>query len=111
MDRWSPVLVSIGFATVSAGIDHTCGVTTGGDTYCWGGNEYGQLGDGSTTNRHDPVAVSGALNFATLSAAVGGHTCGVTTSWRTYCWGRNQYGQVGDGTMLERHEPVRVKSP
>ncbi len=58
--KMTPVLVSGGlsFASVSAGETHTCGVTTGGDAYCWGDNFEGLLGDGTTTNSSVPVRVS-----------------------------------------------------
>lgn len=46
------------FASVSAGFEHSCGVTTAGAAYCWGENVYGMLGDGTNTNSNVPVAVS-----------------------------------------------------
>ena len=104
-----PTAVSGGltFAVVSGALDHTCGVTTSGEGYCWGGNEGGRLGDGTTTERLTPVAVSGALSFAALSAG-GTFTCGVTTGGEAYCWGRNFDGQLGDGSTTNRLTPVAV---
>ncbi len=109
-DRPTPVLVSgsFSFALFSALSDHTCGVTTGGDTYCWGLNDQGQLGDGTTTDRATPVLVSGGLSFASLSSGEN-NTCGLTTTGAdVYCWGRNDLGQLGDGTTAERRTPVLV---
>jgi alpha-tubulin suppressor-like RCC1 family protein len=86
---------------------HTCGVTTAGAAYCWGLNNFGQLGDNSTTNRTSPVAVTGGLSFAAVSAG-GQHTCGVTTAGTAYCWGSNSSGQLGNGTTITNLVPVRV---
>jgi alpha-tubulin suppressor-like RCC1 family protein len=101
----------LSFRLVSAGSDHTCGVTTTDQAYCWGYNGFsgagGQLGDGTTIRRLKPVAVSGGLRFSQVSAGVN-HTCGVTTDYRAYCWGRNDYGQLGDGTTESRLTPVAV---
>jgi alpha-tubulin suppressor-like RCC1 family protein len=53
--------MTLQFNGVSPGSQHTCGVTTDKVAHCWGWNAYGQLGDGTTTERHKPVAVAGAL--------------------------------------------------
>jgi alpha-tubulin suppressor-like RCC1 family protein len=95
----------VAFTSVSAGYDHTCGVTAAGDAYCWGTNEHGQLGDGSTTNQLSPVLVSGGLSFIQVSAGLH-YTCGLTAEGAAYCWGRNGIGQLGDGTTSERTAPV-----
>jgi alpha-tubulin suppressor-like RCC1 family protein len=95
------------FPSVSTGWTHTCGVRISGDAYCWGGNESGQLGDGTKTDRHAPVPVSGGLDFAMVSAG-SHHTCGVTSAGDAYCWGFNRDGQLGDGTITDGHAPVAV---
>jgi alpha-tubulin suppressor-like RCC1 family protein len=74
------------FAMVSAGYFHACGLTTGGESYCWGENTGGQLGDGTSTTRTSPVLVSGAQVFDRISAGRS-HTCGLTASGPVYCWG------------------------
>ncbi len=84
------VTVPLVFASVSAGHDHTCGITADRAAYCWGNNSYGQLGDGSTSGSATPVAVAGGVGFAALSAGVF-HTCGLTTGGSAYCWG-GDYG-------------------
>jgi alpha-tubulin suppressor-like RCC1 family protein len=67
------------------GSGHTCGLTAGGAAYCWGSNDVGQLGDGTTINRATPVPVAGGLSFTTISA--GFSTCGLTVGGLAYCWG------------------------
>ena len=86
------------FTTLVARNYHTCGLATGGTAYCWGGNYSGQLGDGtSRTDRLVPVAVSGGRTYTALTTG-GNHTCGLATGGTAYCWGKNGYGQLGDGT-------------
>src|SRR5438309_3545072 len=108
-DRLSPVPVKGGvkFASVSGGSNHTCGVTSAGAAYCWGVNGLGQLGDGTTTPRLAPVAVTGGLSFMTVGAG-GFYTCGLTSAGSASCWGANDYGQLGDGTTINRSSPVAV---
>jgi alpha-tubulin suppressor-like RCC1 family protein len=103
---------TLSFKQVSAGLRHTCGVTTGDKAYCWGDNGEGgplggQLGDGTTIDRLTPVPVAGGLSFRQVSAGID-HSCGVTADDRAYCWGRNDYGQLGDGTTNTALTPVAV---
>ena len=56
---------------------HTCAVTTAGTAYCWGANDFGELGDGTITTRTRPTAVAGDTSWLQLSAAWA-QTCGVT---------------------------------
>jgi alpha-tubulin suppressor-like RCC1 family protein len=93
--------------SLTMGISHTCGLTAGGEAFCWGRNENGRLGDATTTDRSSPVPVAGDLTFRTLSAGVT-HTCGITTAGATYCWGTNHLGQLGDGTTVDRPVPESV---
>jgi alpha-tubulin suppressor-like RCC1 family protein len=95
------------FRQVSGGSDYTCGVTADDLAYCWGINNLGQVGDGTTDNTATPVAVFGGLRFRQVEAG-GGHACGVSTDDRAYCWGWNDLGQLGDGTRLDRLTPVAV---
>ena len=94
--------------TVSAGPRSSCALNVSGQVYCWGGNDVGQLGDGTTTDRLAPTQVTGGLTFAALGTGGGPHTCGVTTSGAAYCWGFNFSGQLGDGTTTDRLVPTAV---
>ncbi|MDX2193514.1 MAG: hypothetical protein NW201_09165 [Gemmatimonadales bacterium] len=97
---------------VSAGADHSCAIGSNGITYCAGSNGAGQLGDGTTTNRSIPVAVAGPPGVVFMQVATGGaHTCAVSAAGAAYCWGRNDSGQLGDGTTTQRLGPVAVVAP
>lgn len=85
--------------------------TSGGGPYCWGRNYAGQLGDGTTSDRSYPVHIkSPPVGFVGL--AVGdAHACAITTDHAVFCWGRNDSGQLGDGSTSDRSVPVIVRSP
>ncbi|MEO8139749.1 MAG: Ig-like domain-containing protein [Gemmatimonadota bacterium] len=94
------------FTAIETGFGTVCGVVTGGTVSCWGYNAFGQLGDGSTTDRWAPVPVAG-LTSATALSVQGDHTCAVAGS-QTFCWGDNASGQLGDGSRVQRLTPVAV---
>jgi len=110
-NRNTPVdVVGLGndVATVAVSGGHNCVLTKGGGVKCWGGNRNGQLGDGSITNRNTPVDVVGLSSGVVAIAAGGGQTCALTMAGGIKCWGSNRYGQLGDGTTLDRSTPVDV---
>jgi alpha-tubulin suppressor-like RCC1 family protein len=95
-------------ANVSAGADFTCAIMRAGNLRCWGNNEFGQLGDGTTTVHHTPVDVIG-LKYKVLLLAAGYYsTCAVTEDGRMKCWGNNLYGQLGNGGAVNSSVPVDV---
>ncbi len=75
-----------------------CGVATDRRAWCWGGNNVGQLGSGTTNSSENPVAVVGGHRFRSLSTG-SSFTCGVTPGDIAFCWGHNQFGKLGNGTI------------
>ncbi len=94
--------------SIDAGQVHTCGVTSTGGVSCWGYNGEGQLGDGTTSNRSYPTAVSGITSGAAVVAAGSRHTCVAMTTGTVKCWGRNDSGQLGNNTQTNSLTPVTV---
>lgn len=107
LDRLQPNLVSEAVGELVAGSAHTCGIR-GGTVVCWGANSAGQLGDGSGTDQRTPVEVAGLPGPARTLAAGAVHTCALLVDGRVYCWGQNRFGQLGDGTNIDRAQPVEV---
>jgi alpha-tubulin suppressor-like RCC1 family protein len=98
------------FDHVSAGDNHSCGITRAGVGLCWGVNLVGQLGDGTQTDRRKPTLISGGLSLAQI-VAEWGFSCAVARDARAYCWGDNSLGQLGDGTAINRSVPTPVAAP
>ena len=93
---------------ISARGNHTCALQrVGGPAYCWGWNEFGQVGDGSFTSRSWAVPVAGNLKFAQISTG-DYHTCALTKAGVAYCWGWGAIGQLGDGAASNSAVPVPV---
>jgi alpha-tubulin suppressor-like RCC1 family protein/dipeptidyl aminopeptidase/acylaminoacyl peptidase len=98
-----------GFVQVSAGGAHTCAVTASGGAKCWGLNDNGQLGNGSTIDSRKPVDVLGLTSGVKAVSAGYLHTCAVTVLDGVKCWGRDVSGQLGDGYPLTNsNTPVDV---
>jgi alpha-tubulin suppressor-like RCC1 family protein len=95
-------------AAIAAGKEYTCALTIRGGVKCWGANDSGQLGDGTTTDSVKPVDVLGLTKGISAIAAGGGHTCALGRNGGLKCWGSNTYGQLGDGTLENRSAPVDV---
>lgn len=95
-----PVAVSGGrrYVTLTAGGEHTCGLTAEGEAYCWGKNNAGQFGNGTAIGSTSPVPAGNGLRFRTLRAR-GDATCGLATDLRVYCWGDDFDNQLGNGPL------------
>lgn len=101
------VNMNAGVTKVAAGTLHTCAIKSG-LVYCWGSNSSGEIGIGSTGgNIATPVHVT--LPESVIDVATGQETsCAIGQSGALYCWGRNDYGQIGDGTTTNRPSPVQI---
>jgi len=87
---------------------HACALTSAGGVKCWGYNAYGQLGDGTTTDRQVAVDVSGLTSGVTAIAAGQNHTCARLSGGTVKCWGDNAQGQLGTGNQATSLTPVEV---
>jgi alpha-tubulin suppressor-like RCC1 family protein len=92
---------------VAAGGSHTCAVRSDGALYCWGGNAFGQLGDGTNDTRTSATRVTGLSGVVEVAAGAR-HTCAVGAGGSVACWGDNRSGQLGDGSTEARRAPTPV---
>lgn len=95
---------------VAVDLDHSLALTSTGRVYAWGHNQYGQLGDGSTTNRNRPVRVPNRSRVIAIAAGQD-HSLAVTRKGAVWAWGRNDVGQLGDGTTARRARPTQTLLP
>ncbi|MCL4188796.1 MAG: hypothetical protein KJZ85_14410 [Rhodobacteraceae bacterium] len=110
--RLAPVFVrrmTQGVTAIAAGAAHGCGVTADGGVRCWGANSGGQLGDGTRTRRLLAVTVKRLRGGVAALAAGAGHSCARLADGAARCWGRNDHGQLGDGSTDDRTVRVAVK--
>ena len=108
----SGVLAGKTIKQVVAGLEYTCAIANDDWMYCWGRNDYGELGNGSTGDQNTPVAViQGAIpagvTFKQISTGYN-LTCALASDNWVYCWGKGSYGQLGDGTNTDRLTPAPI---
>ena len=103
--------------SISTGALHTCGIDYDGSLYCWGQNSNGQVGIGTTTakytDRQEVTVEANGLehNRALQVSANGGHTCALFDDLELYCWGYNNYGQLGIDSVTQQTRPQIVNMP
>jgi alpha-tubulin suppressor-like RCC1 family protein len=94
---------------IAADGNQTCALIAGGGAQCWGDDRYGQLGDGAVEKRYEPVPVTGLTSGVIDIEAGWNHACAVVSGGELRCWGWNFYGQLGEGTTVNRNIPARVQ--
>lgn len=100
--------LSSGVIAIAAGEFHVCALMSVGAVKCWGSYEGGKLGSNASADQLAPVDVIG-LGSGVVALAVGfGHSCAVTNTGAVKCWGRNDYGQIGNNTVVDAATPVDV---
>ena len=117
-DKSSPTSVSLGAGekakSINAGTDHTCAIMDDDSLKCWGLNDEGQLGDGTTVDKNTPSLIDlepdDSQSSGPAKAVTGGnkHTCAILDDDSLKCWGENDSGQLGDGTTDDKDIPTPV---
>lgn len=92
---------------IVAAAEHTCVLIADAGVKCWGNNDHGQLGNGTTESSSLAVDVVGSERMVFLAAGRY-HTCGLMDDGEVTCWGQNLNNQLGDGTGVDRSQPVGV---
>jgi alpha-tubulin suppressor-like RCC1 family protein len=93
---------------IAAGVVATCAPTTDGGAFCWGDNEYGALGDGTTTTRTTPVLVSTTVTFGAIVTSAY-RSCGQATNGQVYCWNDGMNGPLGVDDFQSHLTPALVR--
>jgi alpha-tubulin suppressor-like RCC1 family protein len=87
----------------------TCVIQVGGGMWCWGDNQYGQVGNGTTTTPDSPVQeATSSTEWRYLFDSTGNHMCAIKTNGTLWCWGNNEDGQLGLGDTINRNVPTQV---
>ncbi|MCQ9634289.1 T9SS type A sorting domain-containing protein [Chryseobacterium sp. WG23] len=94
--------------TVTAGTDHSIALKTDGTLWTWGYNDRGQLGDGTTISKNIPTQVGTEANWRSVKTGTYGSTLAIKTDGTLWTWGYNGWGQLGDGTEIDRSTPIRI---
>ncbi|MDP3112124.1 MAG: hypothetical protein Q8M71_08490 [Thermodesulfovibrionales bacterium] len=95
------------WASISAGYVHTIALKSDGTLWAWGANWWGQLGDGTNTDRWSPQQIGADNTWASIAAGTF-HTIAMKSDGTLWVWGDNRWGQLGDGTNTYRWSPVQI---
>jgi alpha-tubulin suppressor-like RCC1 family protein len=93
---------------ISAGFDFSLAIKTDGTLWGCGFNTYGQVGIGTTTSVLTPTQIGNATNWQSVSASPGGFTAAIKSNGTLWTWGKNNYGQMGDGTTVNKNVPTQI---
>ncbi len=106
------ILDHVSFVQFDTAHDSVCGIVTDGRMYCWGRNNYGQLGLGDYVMRTLPALRDPPPGATWKQVAMGFyHGCGLSTDDRVWCWGQNNFGQLGTDTETNSPVPLEVIIP
>jgi len=104
-DKLTPVKVMDDVIYVMASSDHTVVIKSDGSLWTWGGNQYGQLGDGTTERRLTPVKIMDNVSLVTVGYST---TAAIKSDGSLWMWGWNFTGELGDGTTEDKYNPVKI---
>ncbi len=96
------------WTSVALGDGHTCGIKSDSTLWCWGKNTNGQVGDGTTVDKNTPTEVSGGGAWTSVAVSPYYSVCGIKSDSSLWCWGKNNFGQLGDGTTADKNVPTVV---
>ena len=112
-DKSSPIQTIAGgtnWKQVSCGFHFNAAIKTDGSLWLWGRNYNGQLGDNTTIDRSSPVqTIAGGKNWKYVSTG-NEHTAAIKNDGSLWCWGKNNHGQLGDNTTVNKSSPVQTIS-
>jgi uncharacterized repeat protein (TIGR02543 family) len=120
VDQYTPIDITSYFylneneiiTSISMGWSHSSALTSEGRLFTWGGNYFGQLGDGTTIDRLIPTEITSNFNLAEgeiiTNISLGGHSSALTSEGRLFTWGGNSYGELGDGTTTSKNTPTEI---
>ena len=97
------------YKEISAGVSHSLALDIDGNLWAWGSNNRGKLGDGTNSNRFNPVQIGSSIYIAISAAA--DHSLAIDTDNKVWVWGINNWGQLGDGSLTDRRSPVNTNRP
>jgi len=108
--RSSPVQIgdSNTWSKLSGGFFHNAAIKTDGTIWTWGSNNYGQLGDNTIVNKSSPIQVGALTTWSVVSCHLSNFCHAIKTDGTLWAWGRNNYGNFGDNTTVNKSSPVQI---
>jgi len=98
------------WVTVAAGQSYTLVIKKDGSLWSWGANDRGQLGNNSTTDKHEPIQIGSSQDYWFAVAAGASHSLAIKKDGSLWSWGANDRGQLGNNSTTDEHEPIQIGS-